>query len=985
MRKQKFFRLLSSGLIILAICLSLAPAAVSQGEAPALRMVIIDAPSAAAVQKLANLGVDIAAVRESGVAIGERELETQAYRVEAVVSPEEEIKLIAAGFSLSDIPGQPAFRSLAEPSYNVYRSFDEPGTGIKDQLYKISRAYKKIARVKTYGYSLQNRPLLVMRLTNDKAGRNKPRVLIIATHHAREWIATEVAMRLIRYLTSNYGTDPRVTNLLNSVEVWIVPVANPDGYQYTFTTQRLWRKNLRDNDGDGQITNADGVDLNRNFDAHWGYEDEGSSPSASNDTYRGSAPNSEPETKAMVKLIRNNKFRFALSYHSYSDLILYPWGWQVRTPSYDDPIFVAQAGTDDNPAIWDSLLGVGYDPGVGADLYTTNGEFTDWAYDVAGVPAQTVELTSGTDASGNFYGFEFPDDEDMIQTVFMDNLPFALAYAESARNPAHPVSPVGITTEDMYHTPVAASYGTDQIIEVLARKGLPLTLTYSINGSPDQNAGFIAEVGERYNTKPGLYYTKYQAVIPGLQAGDVVTYQISGGSSNLGPYTYNVVSATGNPILLVSAEDYTGTNPTYPPGGPFYLSYYTAALDAGGYSYDVWDVDQQGIPYYVEALSHYDAVIWYTGDDYAARVPNGLGTQEEETLNFRDFLNYADGKLFATGQDLSWLATAAGFYPNDFFQYYQGAYLTIDAAGVDPGTGAAFDVQGQAGDPIFDGLSFSLSNAGGGDGADNQFYNDTFLATGYFLPHFDTSISARYVRPGGPFDPHSGAYYFYSQISDSSYKRLGGTFSLPAGSPSLKFWISADTELDWDYVFVEINEVGTDTWTTLPDLNGLTTTGTGQSCPAGWVDQIHTFLAHYMDAACNPTGTTGAWNALTGNSGGWQQVEMDLSAYAGKNVEIFITYASDWATQGLGAFVDDIELSGYPLEDFESGPGMWAASTAPGSTASNNWVWVTGAGIPEGPAVRTPDTVYLGFGFEAIDTAANRNAVMDRVLQYLGQ
>ena len=141
-----------------------------------------------------------------------------------------------------------------------------------------------------------------------------------------------------------------MTNLLNTVEVSIVPVANPDGYEYTFTTQRLWRKNLRDNDGDGQITTSDGVDLNRNFDSHWGYEDEGSSPSFSNDTYRGSAPNSEPETQALINLMGMVKFKFALSYHSYSDLILYPWGWQVRTTSLDDPIFVAQAGTDDNPA-----------------------------------------------------------------------------------------------------------------------------------------------------------------------------------------------------------------------------------------------------------------------------------------------------------------------------------------------------------------------------------------------------------------------------------------------------------------------------------------------------------------------------------------------------------------------------------------------------------------------------------------------------------
>lgn len=65
--------------------------------------------------------------------------------------------------------------------------------------------------------------------------------------------------------------------------------------------------------------------------------------------------------------------------------------------------------------------------------------------------------------------------------------------------------------------------------------------------------------------------------------------------------------------------------------------------------------------------------------------------------------------------------------------------------------------------------------------------------------------------------------------------------------------------------------------------------------------------------------------------------------------------------------------------------GLWSVSTAPGSIALNNWNWISGAGFPEGPAISTPDSVYLGFGFEAIDTAANRNAVMDRVMEYLGQ
>jgi hypothetical protein len=308
--------------------------------------------------------------------------------------------------------------------------------------------------------------------------------------------------------------------------------------------------------------------------------------------------------------------------------------------------------------------------------------------------------------------------------------------------------------------------------------------------------------------------------------------------------------------------------------------------------------------------------------------------------------------------------------------------MHLEGAGISL-SGAPFDVIGQDGDPVFGGMSFSIYD---GDGADNQGYADSFVPTGQVMPQFEHQQIAAWYDRTGIFDPHSGDYYVYSQQENESYKRLGGTFTLPGGSPTLTFWASYDIEPDWDYAFVEINEVGTDTWTTLPDLNGLTHTGTGESCTSGWVDQIHPFLVHYMDADCNPTGTTGEWNAITANSGGWQQVQIDLSAYAGKDVELYISYASDWGTQNLGVFVDDIELSGYPLEDFEVDYGVWQPSDPPpGSPETNNWDRIESFGLPEGPVIRTPDTVYLGFGFEAIDTEANRNAVMDRVMSYFGQ
>ena len=320
-----------------------------------------------------------------------------------------------------------------------------------------------------------------MRLTNKKKHRRKPEVLFLHTSQAREWVSPDLALRLMRSLLNNHGTDERVTRLLDTTNLWVIPVQNPDGYQYTHTNERLWRKNLRDNDGDGVITNNDGVDLNRNFGENWGRDDEGSSGLTSSNTYRGPSPNSEPETQAVTRFMKRHKFKFAISYHTFGNLILYPLGWQVQTPSFDDGIFLAQAGTDDNPAIFDSINNVGYDPGVSADLYITNGDFTDYAYGALGVPGYTVELTDG-------FGFQFPADDGLLQTVFEDNLEFALSVIESAQDPAHPVSPVGIEAQDLYHTPVAESHGSSQEIIVVARKNLRLGLKYSgTTGRPSRH------------------------------------------------------------------------------------------------------------------------------------------------------------------------------------------------------------------------------------------------------------------------------------------------------------------------------------------------------------------------------------------------------------------------------------------------------------------------------------------------------------------
>jgi hypothetical protein len=209
-------------------------------------------------------------------------------------------------------------------------------------------------------------------------------------------------------------------------------VVNPDGYDYTFTEDnRLWRKNLRDNDGDGQISaSADGVDLNRNFPTNWGYDNEGSSPVPSSQVYRGTRPASEPETRAQNRLMRRIGFNFLVNYHSAAELLLYGVGWQVDTPTPDDLIYRALAGDDEEPAV------EGFDPDLSAELYTTNGETLDHAQTRHGILGFTPELTqceTVSDPDTCDSGFNFPDDETLIQEEFERNLSFAGHRALHAR------------------------------------------------------------------------------------------------------------------------------------------------------------------------------------------------------------------------------------------------------------------------------------------------------------------------------------------------------------------------------------------------------------------------------------------------------------------------------------------------------------------------------------------------------------------------
>ncbi len=256
-------------------------------------------------------------------------------------------------------------------NFGPYYTYNEAVTEM-DNLHNL---YPQIIGEKfSIGTTYEGRTIWAFEVTHfDGSENTRPAVLYEAAIHAREPGGVSTLFGFLWYLVRNYGTDPEVTELLNSRRLYFIPIVNPDGYVYNESSDGYWRKNKRDNDNDGIFEeNDDGVDLNRNFSYQWGYDDAGSSPDPTSNTYRGPSPFSEPETQAVKFLTDSIQPKVAIDYHTYSNLLMFPWGY-ANLPTVDDDLLRAFASklTESN----------GYAIGrPGELLYNVNGGTIDWWY-----------------------------------------------------------------------------------------------------------------------------------------------------------------------------------------------------------------------------------------------------------------------------------------------------------------------------------------------------------------------------------------------------------------------------------------------------------------------------------------------------------------------------------------------------------------------------------------------------------------------------
>ncbi|PRX96799.1 M14 family metallopeptidase [Allonocardiopsis opalescens] len=290
------------------------------------------------------------------------------------------------------------------PSDSNYHNYAEMNAVIAQAVAD----HPGIVRRTVIGDSYQGRDLVAIKIS-DNAGtdENEPEVLLTFHQHAREHLTVEMALYLLGELTDDYGSDSRVTQLVNSREIWLLPDVNPDGGEYDIATgsYRSWRKNRQPNAG----STAVGTDLNRNWDYRWGCCG-GSSGTPSSGTYRGPSAESSPEVSAVADFVRGRvvggeqQITAGIDFHTYGELILWPFGY-----TYND---TAPGLTADDEAAFAALgehmaAANGYTPQQSSDLYITDGSVNDWMWGDQGIFSYTYEMYPTGTAGGGFYP---PDD-----------------------------------------------------------------------------------------------------------------------------------------------------------------------------------------------------------------------------------------------------------------------------------------------------------------------------------------------------------------------------------------------------------------------------------------------------------------------------------------------------------------------------------------------------------------------------------------------
>ncbi len=373
---------------------------------------------------------------------------------------------------------------------------------LESKLQQLASKHDKIMKIyNNRGKSYEGRTLWIVKLSDNPSTMesDEPELLFIGAHHGNELVGNEMAIFIIETFVNNYGADPRITWLIDNHQIWVIPMPNPDGTEYTLNDES-WRKNRSPNyisestpgPFDPKIyPTSYGVDLNRNYDIEWG-DPGGSSPiTQRSSTYSGPEPFSEFETQTVRDLVLAHNFTFYMDYHAGIELILYPWGF-TSEPTQDNTLF---------ERLGERLSKLtGYDAVQGYDLYQTNGDSTDWIYSATRTLSFTVELSE-----------EFRPDEDTVKEVLENNIKQPLYLTGISGDPASG-SQIEILHENIGNQTDKGPYQVTATVKGVPKlSDLEVKLYYKINEED-------YKIVTMYNTEENP--NQYSALIP-TQGPDV--------------------------------------------------------------------------------------------------------------------------------------------------------------------------------------------------------------------------------------------------------------------------------------------------------------------------------------------------------------------------------------------------------------------------------------------------------------------------------
>ena len=336
--------------------------------------------------------------------------------------------------------------SYSQSFADQYHTFDE----MEQILQNIVEDYPDITSLYSIGKSYEGRDVWCLEISdNPGVDEEEPGVFYMGLHHAREWPTLEICLYIADDLTSQYGTDPDITDVVYNRRLWLVPCVNPDGYHYCHDLGNDWRKN-RHYFPDFSIRGTWGVDLNRNYGGSsngdawgsWGSLGPGSASHVpSSEVYCGPFALSELETQTIRDVFLQNDICAAITWHTYGQLVMWPWGYSTNAKTPDDE-YMAYVGTQIASRITNQDGSGNYTPTQSSGLYPTTGDTTDWAYGyghyVQGRPtfSYTIEACSS-----------FHPSESYLDQICRENFDGALYLLQEAENIKNNVTPRVIPPE----------------------------------------------------------------------------------------------------------------------------------------------------------------------------------------------------------------------------------------------------------------------------------------------------------------------------------------------------------------------------------------------------------------------------------------------------------------------------------------------------------------------------------------------------------